>query len=116
MSAILILSPLLALSGMLALCLGLERHFKQLFVRTPHRRFLQGLRVVGWLALIASLFTSATVWGWAIGAVGWFGLVALAGIVVAFAMPYLAKRSAANHASITKQPRKITQKSGGTQP
>jgi hypothetical protein len=87
----LILSTLLALGGMLALFLGLERHFKQLLTQTPPRRLLHGLRASGWLALVASLFTSAMTWGWAMGAIGWFGLVSLAGVTMAFAAPYLSR-------------------------
>jgi len=94
MNLTMILSTLLAFGGMLALCLGLERHFKQLLTRTPHKRILQGLRVGGWLMLVASLSTSAMAWGWAMGAVAWFGLLSLTGVAVAFAAPYLSKRRA----------------------
>lgn len=92
MNVPLILSTLLAFCGMLALFLGLERHFKQIFTRKPHRQFLQGLRVAGWLALVGSLVASATAWGWAIGAVGWFGLISLSGITMTFAASYLSTR------------------------
>lgn len=89
MNAPLILSTLLAFGGMLALFLGLERHFKQLFTRKPHWHRLRALRLVGWLALVFSFYTSAMAWGWAMGAVGWVGLLSLAGISVALTAPYL---------------------------
>ena len=45
---------LLAYSGMLGLCLGLERHFKQVWQRVPSLMLRRVLRVGGWLALLAS--------------------------------------------------------------
>lgn len=96
MNVPLILSILLAFGGMLALCLGLEHHFKQLLTQTPRRGVLQGLRVAGWLALVASLLASAMTWGWVMGAVGWLGLVSLTGVTIAFAAPYLSRRRGFN--------------------
>lgn len=94
MNVPLMLSTLLALGGMLALCLGLERHFKQFCTRKPPNRILQGIRIAGWLALAGSLWTSAGAWGWAMGTVGWVGLISIAGITLVFVAPYLAKRNA----------------------
>lgn len=83
-----VLSSLLAFGGMLTLCLGLERHFKQLLNSKPPRQLLQVLRMAGWLALAASLYTSTIAWGWAMGPVGWFGLVSISGLVLTLLSPF----------------------------
>lgn len=91
MSIALVTSLLLAYCGMLGLCLGMERHYKQLLQRTPTPFFCRALRVAGWLALAASFATSVMAWGWAMGPVGWFGLVSLAGITLVLVLPYAAR-------------------------
>ncbi|MBH3421919.1 MULTISPECIES: DUF3325 domain-containing protein [Pseudomonas] len=78
----------LAWGGMLGLCLGLERHYKQLWQRPPSPRIKRGLRAMGWVLLTASLAVSVLGWGWAMGPVAWFGLISLAGLSVAFLLPY----------------------------
>jgi hypothetical protein len=88
MSLTLMSAALLAASGMLSLCLGLERHYKQLLERVPARLVLQGLRVTGWLALAAGFATCVMTWGWAMGPVGWFGLTSLAGLALVMLSPY----------------------------
>lgn len=81
-------AALLAFSGMLGLCLGLERHYKQLLTGKPGVTRLKTLRALGWAALVASLAASVTAWGWAMGPVGWFGMLSLAGLAMAFWSPY----------------------------
>lgn len=82
---------LLAYSGMLGLCLGLERHYKQVWQRVPGPVLRSALRIGGWLALLASLAVSVAAWGWAMGPIGWFGLISLAGLGLVMALPYRAK-------------------------
>lgn len=79
---------LLAYSGMLGLCLGLERHFKQVWGRVPSPTLRRVLRAVGWLALAGSFATSVAAWGWAMGPIGWFGLLSLAGLGLVLLLPY----------------------------
>lgn len=79
---------LLAYGGMLALCLGLERHFKQVWRFAPALVLRRGLRGLGWLALVASFGASVAAWGWAMGAVGWFGLIGLSGFALVLLLPY----------------------------
>lgn len=79
---------LLAYSGMLGLCLGLERHFKQLWRRAPAVLVRRTLRVAGWCCLAGSVVVSAHAWGWAMGSVAAFGLVSLAGLVLVLLLPY----------------------------
>ncbi|KAA8700855.1 DUF3325 domain-containing protein [Pseudomonas proteolytica] len=87
----LIAALLLACGGMLGLCLGLERHYKQLWHRLPSPMLRRGLRGMGWVLLAASFAVSVHVWGWAMGPVAWFGLISLAGLSVAFLLPYSAR-------------------------
>lgn len=82
---------LLAYSGMLGLCLGLERHFKQVWQRVPSLMLRRVLRVGGWLALLASFAASVAAWGWAMGPIGWFGLISLAGLALVLLLPYRAR-------------------------
>lgn len=89
MSLALLTAALLASSGMFGLCLGLERHHRQLLQRPPSAMLLRALRALGWLALAASFASSVTSWGWAIGPVGWFGLVSLTGLALVMLSPYV---------------------------
>ncbi|MHA6197384.1 DUF3325 domain-containing protein [Pseudomonas wadenswilerensis] len=82
---------LLAYSGMLGLCLGLERHYKQVWQRVPGPRLRRALRLGGWLALAGSFAASVAAWGWAMGPIGWFGLISLAGLGLVLLLPYRAR-------------------------
>ncbi|MFO2465973.1 DUF3325 domain-containing protein [Pseudomonas sp. 15FMM2] len=79
---------LLACAGMLGLCLGLERHYKQAWRRLPHRFVRRSLRVMGWLMLAASFGVCVQIWDWAMGPVAWLGLISLGGLGVALLLPY----------------------------
>ncbi|WDY59645.1 DUF3325 domain-containing protein [Pseudomonas sp. PSKL.D1] len=79
---------LFAYAGMLGLCQGLERHYKQVWntaCPVPLRRLLRG---AGWLALAISLWLCAQAWGWAMGPVAWFGAMSLAGLLLVVVLPY----------------------------
>lgn len=82
---------LLAYGGMLGLCLGMERHYKQVWQRLPGPLLRRALRVGGWLGLLASFATSVVAWGWAMGPIGWCGLISLAGLALVLLLPYRAK-------------------------
>ncbi|ATP44152.1 iron uptake protein [Pseudomonas putida] len=79
---------LFAYAGMLALCQGLERHYKHVWNRPCPRGLRLGLRGVGWLALLVSLLLCAQAWGWAMGPVAWFGSLSLAGMLLVMLLPY----------------------------
>lgn len=79
---------LFAYAGMLGLCQGLERHYKQVWNRACPRALRIGLRSGGWLALLVSLVLCAQAWGWAMGPVAWFGALSLAGMVLVMLLPY----------------------------
>lgn len=93
MSLWIIASLLLAYSGLLGLCLGLERHYKQLYQRLPGAGLQRLLRTVGWALLGASLACCAQAWGWAMAGVGWLGLVSLAGVTLVMLLPYAPRLS-----------------------
>lgn len=79
---------LLAYAGMLGLCQGLERHYKQVWQRVPAPWLRRGLRLLGWGLLAASFLACVAAWGWAMGPVGWFGLISLAGFALVLLLPY----------------------------
>lgn len=91
MSLMLSTGLLLAYSGMLGLCLGLERHYRQVWPRVPGPVLRRVLRMGGWLALLGSFAASVAAWGWAMGPIGWCGLLSLAGLGLVLLLPYRAK-------------------------
>lgn len=78
-----------AYAGMVALCLGLERHYKALWGRAAAPRTYRALRATGWGALAASFYLCCASWGWAMGPVGWCGAISLAGITLVLMLPYV---------------------------
>lgn len=74
--------------GMLALCQGLERHYKQVWKKPPALGLRRCLRAGGWASLGLSLYFCAQAWGWAMGPVGWFGLLSLCGFALLMLLPY----------------------------
>lgn len=88
MNLALITGLLLACIGMLSLCLGLERNYKQLGQPAPPKAVLTLLRGAGWLALVGSLVFNVMAWGWAMGPVGCLGMLSVAGLSLVFLLPY----------------------------
>lgn len=74
--------------GMLALCQGLERHYKQVWNNAPSPGLCRILRAAGWLSLVLSMYFCAQAWGWAMGSIGWFGLISLSGFGLLMLLPY----------------------------
>jgi len=83
-----LLALLLAYVGMSALCMGLERSFRQVFKRIPSALSCRCLRALGWLLLVASLAFSVRMWGVAAGIVGWVGVMSVAGVALIMLLPY----------------------------
>ncbi|MFJ4155632.1 DUF3325 domain-containing protein [Pseudomonas sp. NPDC089752] len=79
---------LFAYAGMLGLCQGLERHYKQVWSRACPPLLRVILRAAGWLALLVSLLLCAQAWGWGMGAVAWFAVMSLAGLGLVTLLPY----------------------------
>jgi len=82
---------LLAYGGMVALCQGMERNFKLVWQCEPSLLLRRALRLLGWGLLLASFVSCVWAWGWAMGPVGWFGVISLAALVVAWLLPYQAR-------------------------
>jgi hypothetical protein len=87
----------LALAGLGALSLAMERHAKQAFGKAPRAPRRHARRSLGAVILLLSLFSSIQAYGASIGAVVFFGIcaVASAGIALTFTyrprlLPYLA--------------------------
>ena len=72
----------LAYAGFSALCLGMDRHYEDVFDRELPRRHRLSLRLFGWIALALSLWASAEVWGWSYGTVEWIGILSIAGLLL----------------------------------
>jgi hypothetical protein len=85
----------LTYSGLLALCLAMPKHYRQVFPRhqTGVRRSL--FRLGGWLCLSASLAASVAVNGWAFGPVESVGMLAIAGLTLVVMLPYAPRIAAA---------------------
>ncbi|UBM26847.1 DUF3325 domain-containing protein [Pseudomonas sp. p1(2021b)] len=77
-----------AYAGMVGLCQGLERHYKQVWGRACPSLLRRSLRGGGWAALAISLLLCAEAWGWAMGPVAWFGMISLAAVVLVLLLPY----------------------------
>lgn len=75
-------------AGMALLCLGLARHYKQVWPKAPRASLLRSIRLLGWLVLALGLWACIHSWGWAMGPVAWCGLISLGGLMVALLLPY----------------------------
>ena len=72
----------LAYAGFSALCLGMDRHYEDVFDRELPQRHRLPLRLFGWIALALSLWASAAVWGWSYRTVEWIGILSIAGLLL----------------------------------
>jgi hypothetical protein len=79
----------LSYNGLLALCLAMPKHYRQVFARRPGEVRLQLFRLGGWLSLSVSLATSIAMNGWSIGPVEWIGMLASTGLALVFMLPYI---------------------------
>ncbi|WP_421681929.1 DUF3325 domain-containing protein [Stutzerimonas urumqiensis] len=82
------LCVVLAYAGMLGLCLGMDRHWKQLAIgRLP--AYVQRLcRPIGVLSLGLAGWAAGLVWPVGMAIVAWFGSISLAGFALLMLMPY----------------------------
>jgi hypothetical protein len=78
---------LFAYAGMLGLCQGLERHYKQVWNHLPTRVAYRPAqcRLVG---VAGQPDAVRQAWGWAMGPVAWFGVLSLAGLLLVMLLPY----------------------------
>lgn len=86
------LASLLALgfcyAGMAGLCLGMDRHYKQVWQREPRALARRGLRGAGWLLLALALLPCLRVWGASVGVVIWLGFLTAGAVLVVWLLPY----------------------------
>ncbi|MGD9725047.1 MAG: DUF3325 domain-containing protein [Nitrospiraceae bacterium] len=78
----------LTYNGLLALCLAMPKHYRQVFPRHQPGVRASLFRLGGWLCLSASLAASVAVNGWAFGPVESVGMLAIAGLTLVFMLPY----------------------------
>ena len=78
----------LAYAGMAGLCLGMDRHHRQVFGRAARPRAALALRLAGSLALASSFVAAVVADGWAFGPVAWTGGLTAAALALVFLLPY----------------------------
>jgi len=78
----------LAYIGMLGLCQGLERHHKQVWQTVPSAHLRRLLRGAGGFSLALSFYFCGRAWGWAMGPIGWVGMLSLSGFGLLMLLPY----------------------------
>lgn len=84
----------LAYAGLASLCLGMRRHYRQVWNLDAGPVARAALRIGGWLCLALSLLASVAVWGEATGAVAWLGALSAAGFLLIFLLPYTPRLAA----------------------
>ena len=88
------LALVLAYTGFGGLCFAMQKHHRQLWGRDAAPALRVGLRITGWICLVSSFWACVVAWGEAVGAVAWFGVLSVAGIVLACLLPYAARTAA----------------------
>ncbi|HJR77023.1 MAG TPA: DUF3325 domain-containing protein [Nitrospiraceae bacterium] len=78
----------LSYNGLLALCLAMPKHYRQVFAQTPGATPVHLFRLGGWLSLMASLAVSIAVNGWSFGPIEWVGMLAVTSLGLVFMLPY----------------------------
>jgi|SRR5690606_19583363 predicted exporter len=82
------LSLTLAYAGILLICLGMQRHWKQL----AHPRLPAQLRpacaLLGAASLALAVYTCSFIWHPGMAWVAWFGMISLAGLALLLLLPY----------------------------
>lgn len=82
------LALLTCYSGLLGLCLAIDRHHVQILQGKPGWPRRQLLRLSGWTLLGVALWLCSLTWGWAIGPVAWCGLLSAAALALVFLLAY----------------------------
>lgn len=77
---------LVSLPAFALLALAMDRHQLDLFGRELPAGQTRGLRMAGWLALLASLAIAVALKGWSLGLVTWCGHISLSAAIVILTM------------------------------
>lgn len=83
-----LISFVLIFLGLEALCLGMERHAKQLSEGRLKPWTRRPAKCAGWGLLALSILPVITTWGVSIGLSVWFGLLTVAAMLLALALSY----------------------------
>jgi hypothetical protein len=78
----------LSYNGLLALCLAMPKHYRQVFAEAPAATPVHLFRLGGWLSLGVSLVAAIVVNGWSFGPVEWVGMLAVSGLTLVLVLPY----------------------------
>lgn len=78
----------LTLAAMTILCMAMDKLSTQAWGRKPSATQRLGMRVVGWLMLAAACAFCVKAFGVGIGLVMWIALLNVAGLLLAFLLPY----------------------------
>jgi hypothetical protein len=81
----------LCYAGWCLLCLGMERHHRDIFGVAPSAARRRRLRVGGWFALMLAFAISVYALGWEFGPVLWACALMLAALVWALLLPFAAR-------------------------
>ncbi|NWC86116.1 DUF3325 domain-containing protein [Pseudomonas reactans] len=83
-----LLALLMCYAGFTALCLSTDRHHGELLHSKPSSRRRLGLRVIGWLLLVVSIWPTVDVAGWGQGLVEWCAVLMLSALLLVLLLPY----------------------------
>lgn len=83
-----LLALLMCYAGFTALCLSTERHHGELLHSKPSPQRRLGLRVGGWLLLMASIWPAVATAGWSQGLVEWCAVLMLSALLLVLLLPY----------------------------
>lgn len=84
----------LCYNGLLALCLAMPRHYRQLFGDKPADITRWIFRALGWSAVGVSFFSAVGQSGWSFGPVEWIGMIGIMGLVLVFLWPFQPRAAA----------------------
>lgn len=88
-----VLAAALCYAGMAGLCLGMDRHYRQVWGgQSPRRQ--RALRLLGWLLLAVAIWPCVQAWGAAVGVVIWLGWLSAGGLLLVLLLPYRPKGAA----------------------
>ena len=79
----------LSYNGLLALCLAMPKHYRQVFAHQPVAMHMHLFRLGGWLSLSASLAASVATNGWSFVPVEWIGMLAFTGLALVLMLAYV---------------------------
>ncbi|EIK95298.1 hypothetical protein PMM47T1_17425 [Pseudomonas sp. M47T1] len=79
----------LCYSGFAGLCLGMDRHYRDLIGRAPQARVCWALRLLGALLLAGGLWRAVVMAdGWSMGLLHWCAGLMGSGVLLVFLLPY----------------------------